>query len=256
MKVVILAGGLGSRISEETYLRPKPMVTVGNRPLLWHIMKKFSNHGFRDFVVCLGYKGEVIKEYFLNFNNYNSDLKISTRSGDLKLFGEAKEEDWTVTLVETGLEAKTGERLKKVKEYVNEEAFFFTYGDGLTDQNLLETQQFHKMKGKLVTLTAVNPPARYGAVSVSSGIVEAFSEKNSSPSSLINGGFFVVNPGIFSVLEKFENPSWELDVLPELVELRDLAAFEHTGFWFAMDTLRDKEHLENLWGDAPAPWMK
>lgn len=255
MKVVILAGGLGSRISEETYLRPKPMVTLAEKPILWHIMKKFANHGINDFIICLGYKGEVIKEYFLNFKSYNSSVTTNTASGEVVILDEGHE-DWRVSLIDTGASANTGERLKQVQKYVGKESFFFTYGDGLTDQDLLATALFHREKGKLVTLTAVNPPARYGAVSVNSGIVESFSERTSSPDSLINGGYFLVNPKIFETLNKLSNPSWEIDVLPKLAMEGNLAAFEHTGFWFAMDTLRDKEHLENLLESGSAPWLK
>ena len=255
MKVVILAGGLGSRISEETYLRPKPMVTLGEKPILWHIMKKFANHGFTDFVICLGYKGEVIKEYFLNFKSYNSNVTTNTSSGEVLILEESQE-DWKVSLIDTGASSNTAERLKKVQSYIGEASFFFTYGDGLTDQDLAATASFHREKGKLVTLTAVNPPARYGAVSVNSGIVTSFSERTSSPDSLINGGYFLVNPNIFGTLNRLSNPSWEVDVLPQLAKDGNLAAFEHTGFWFAMDTLRDKEHLENLLESGSAPWLK
>ena len=255
MKAVILAGGLGSRISEETYLRPKPMVTVGEKPILWHIMKKFANHGISDFIICLGYKGDVIKEYFLNFKSYNSSVITNTASGEVIILDEGHE-DWRVSLLDTGASANTGERLKQVQKYVGKESFFFTYGDGLTDQDLLATASFHKEKGKLVTLTAVNPPARYGAVSVNSGVVTSFSERTSSPDSLINGGYFLVNPNIFETLNRLSNPSWEVDVLPKLAMEGNLAAFEHTGFWFAMDTLRDKEHLENLLESGSAPWLK
>jgi glucose-1-phosphate cytidylyltransferase len=255
MKVVILAGGLGSRISEETYLRPKPMVTLAEKPILWHIMKKFSNHGINDFIICLGYKGEVIKEYFLNFKSYNSSVITNTTSGEVIILDEGHE-DWRVSLIDTGASANTGERLKQVQKHVGNESFFFTYGDGLTDQNLLATASFHKKKGKLVTLTAVNPPARYGAVSVNSGVVTSFSERTISSESLINGGYFLVNPNIFETLNRLSNPSWEVDVLPKLAMEGNLAAFEHTGFWFAMDTLRDKEHLENLLESGSAPWLK
>jgi glucose-1-phosphate cytidylyltransferase len=255
MQAVILAGGLGSRISEETYLRPKPMVTIGNKPILWHVMKKFSNHGIRDFTVCLGYKGEVIKEYFLNFKSYNSNFTTHTNSGETIIFDD-DHEDWQVNLIDTGASSNTGERLKQVRKYLGNETFFFTYGDGLTDQNLMSTVAFHKEKGKLVTLTSVNPPARYGAVSVNSGTVVSFSEKTSSPNSLINGGFFLVNSDIFEILNKLPNPSWEIDVLPQLAREGKLAAFEHTGFWFAMDTLRDKEYLEHLLEGGSAPWLK
>lgn len=255
MKAVLLAGGLGSRISEETYLRPKPMVTIANRPLLWHIMKKFSIHGISEFVICLGYKGEVIREYFLNFNSYNSSFLTSTKSGAITILDD-NSEDWRVTLVDTGVSSNTGERLKQVKKYVDDEVFFFTYGDGLTDQDLAATAQFHIKSAKAVTLTAVNPPARYGAVTVETGLVKNFFERTSSPNSLINGGFFVVNQEIFGLLEGFANPSWEVDILPTLARQGNLAAFEHSGFWYAMDTLRDKEYLEQLWESGSALWMK
>jgi glucose-1-phosphate cytidylyltransferase len=255
MRAVILAGGLGSRISEETYLRPKPMVTVGNKPILWHIMKKFSNHGINDFVVCLGYKGEVIKEYFLNFKSYNANFVAKVATGEFSIL-EEETENWNVTLVDTGMSSKTGERLKRVKQFLAGETFFFTYGDGLTSQDLNATSSFHFEKEKMVTLTAVKPPARYGAVTVKGGLVASFSERTSSPNSLINGGFFVVNPEVFSILDEHADPSWELDILPRLAKRGDLSAFEHTGFWFAMDTLRDKEHLEELWETGSSPWLK
>ena len=255
MKVVILAGGLGSRISEETYLRPNPMVTVGEKPVPGHVMKKFSNHGIKDFIICLGYKGDVIKEYFLNFRSYNSSVVTNTASGEVIILDEGHE-DWRVSLIDTGASANTGERLKQVQKYVGKESFFFTYGDGLTDQDLLATASFHDKKGKLVTLTAVNPPARYGAVSIKSGIVTSFSERTTSSNSLINGGYFLVNPSVFETLNRLSNPSWEVDVLPLLAMEGNLAAFEHTGFWFAMDTLRDKEHLENLLENGLAPWLR
>ncbi len=231
------------------------MVTLGKQPILWHIMKKFSGQGFNDFIICLGYKGEVIKEYFLNFKSYNSSFKTNTQSGELIVLDEGSE-DWRVSLIDTGAQANTGERLKKVEKYLHDESFFFTYGDGLTNQDLIATATFHREKGKTVTLTAVNPPARYGAVSVNSGIVENFSEKINSTSSLINGGYFLVDPAVFETLNLVSNPSWELDILPKLVEKRNLAAFEHTGFWYAMDTLRDKEYLEKLVESGSAPWLK
>ena len=229
MKAVILAGGFGTRISEESGVRPKPMVEIGGKPILWHIMKKFANHGINDFIICLGYKGDVIKEYFLNFKSYNSSVITNTASGEVIILDEGHE-DWRVSLIDTGASANTGERRKQVQKYVGKESFFFTYGDGLTDQDLLATASFHKEKGKLVTLTAVSPPARYGAVSVNSGIVTSFSERTSSPDSLFNGGYFLVNPNIFENLNRLSNPSWEVDVLPKLAMEGNLAAFEHTGF--------------------------
>jgi glucose-1-phosphate cytidylyltransferase len=218
-------------------------------------MKKFANHGIKDFIICLGYKGDVIKEYFLNFKSYNSSVITNTASGEVIIL-DAGHEDWRVSLIDTGASANTGERLKQVQKYVGKESFFFTYGDGLTDQDLLATASFHKEKGKLVTLTAVNPPARYGAVSVKSGIVTSFLERITSPNSLINGGYFLVNPSVFETLNRLSNPSWEVDVLPQLAMEENLAAFEHTGFWFAMDTLRDKEHLEYLLESGSAPWLR
>jgi len=255
VKAVILAGGLGSRLSEETYLRPKPMVTIGNRPILWHIMKKFSNHGITQFIVCLGFKGEVVKEYFLNFRAYNSSFSTFTKSGEVEGL-ETSLDDWKVTLVDTGVGSNTGERLKQVRSYLDSETFFFTYGDGLTDQNLESTLQFHQQSGKLVTLSAVKAPARYGAVTTSLGSVKSFSEHTSSRHGLINGGYFVVNPSIFESLNVLYNPSWEIDLLPELANQGKLGAFEHNGFWFAMDTLRDKEYLERLWETGSVPWLK
>jgi glucose-1-phosphate cytidylyltransferase len=231
------------------------MVTVGNKPILWHIMKKFSNHGINDFVICLGYKGEVIKEYFLNFKCYNSTFVTKVSTGEFRILGE-ESETWNVTLVDTGISSNTGERLKRVERFLECETFFFTYGDGLTSQNLNETSAFHFEKGKMVTLTAVNSPARYGAVTIRDGFVESFSERTSSPDSLINGGFFVVNRDIFPILNEYSNPSWEIDILPHLAKQGNLVAYEHTGFWFAMDTLRDKEYLEDLWETGSSPWMK
>lgn len=254
LKAVILAGGLGSRISEETYLRPKPMVTIGSRPILWHIMKKFSLHGIKDFIICLGYKSEVIKEYFLNFSVYQSDFEIQTSTGETSILSNGTE-DWSVKLVETGLNSNTGERLKRVSRYIDDD-FFFTYGDGLSSQDLSATYEFHMKKKKVVTLTAVNPPGRYGAVTTRSGNVLKFAEKTSSQNSLINGGFFVVNPAIFEILGNYEDPSWENDILPALASQGQLGAYEHYGFWYAMDTLRDKEHLEKLWESGNHPWLK
>lgn len=255
MQAVILAGGLGSRISEETYLKPKPMVTVGNKPILWHILKKFSQHGIDNFVICLGYKGNVIKEYFLNYKSYNSDIKVSLPDGKIEIF-DNDSEHWKVSLIDTGEYSNTGERLKRVEKFITDKDFFFTYGDGLTDQNLNDTFDFHKVRNSLATMTAVYPPARYGAVEIAHGTVLNFSEKSSTNSSYINGGFFVLNKDIFRILDKYTNPSWEVDILPKLSNLNKLNAFEHNGFWFAMDTLRDKEHLEEMLRNGSAPWLQ
>lgn len=254
MQAVILAGGLGSRISEETYLKPKPMVTIGNRPILWHILKNFSQHGIVDFIICLGYKGNVIKDYFLNYKFYNSDIKVSLTDGKIELFGKASE-NWKISLVDTGENSNTGERLKRVEKFVTHKDFFFTYGDGLTNQDLNATFDFHRKRNALATMTAVYPPARYGAVEISSGSVINFSEKATTRNAYVNGGYFVLNKDIFKLLHKFTNPSWEYDILPTLSKQNELSAFEHNGFWFAMDTLRDKEHLENLFRNGEAPWL-
>lgn len=254
MQAVILAGGLGSRISEETYLKPKPMVTVGNKPILWHILKKFSQHGINDFVICLGYKGNVIKDYFLNYKSYNSDIKVSLPDGRIEIF-ENESENWKVSLVDTGENSNTGERLKRIEKFIIDQDFFFTYGDGLTDQDLNDTFDFHMKRKSLATMTAVYPPARYGAVEIAHGSVVNFSEKSSTKHAYINGGFFVLNKEIFRLLDKYTNPSWEVDILPKLSNQNKLSAFEHNGFWFAMDTLRDKEYLEDLLRDGAATWL-
>lgn len=230
------------------------MVTIAGKPLLWHLMKSFSLNGINDFIICLGYKGEVIRDYFLNFSSYNSDFSINTSTGKTQLLGNHTE-DWNVTLVETGEFSQTGERLKRVQDYILGDVFIFTYGDGLSNHNVQSTIQFNTSHKTLVTLTAVMPPARYGAVEISDGLVTKFAEKSEVKSAMINGGFFVVNRDIFGFLSKFENPSWEFEILPKLALQNQVSAFQHDGFWYAMDTPRDKEHLENLVQCGQIPWL-
>ncbi|PQM55984.1 MAG: glucose-1-phosphate cytidylyltransferase [Rhodobacteraceae bacterium] len=256
MKVVILAGGYGTRLSEETHLRPKPMVEIGGKPILWHIMKIFSTHGFNDFIICCGYKGYVIKEYFANYLLHNSDVTIdlSTRSLDLH---SHKAEPWKVTLIDTGEATLTGERLKRVHPYLeDQEDFFFTYGDGLSDVNLTKLAKFHKAHGKKASVTVVKPPGRYGAVSMQTcGKVNSFEEKPPGDGGYVNGGFFVLSKDIFDFLPNEDSP-WESTPMTNLVEKDELMAFRHDGFWSAMDTLRDKNLLDGLWSSDRAPWKQ
>ena len=251
MKAVILAGGLGTRISEETYLKPKPMVEIGGKPILWHIMKIYSYHGINDFVVCCGYLGYVIKEYFTNYFNHMSDLTIDLSNNNVTVH-KRNSEPWKITLVDTGKETLTGGRLKRVQDYVaDEEEFCFTYGDGVADIDIGKSINFHKSHGKHATITAVAPPSRYGALELVGNKVESFKEKPEG--GLINGGFFVLEP---SVLDRISGDltSWEADVLPRLAADGELSAYRHGGFWQPMDTLRDRTRLEELWARGEAPW--
>jgi glucose-1-phosphate cytidylyltransferase len=255
MKVVILAGGLGTRISEETALRPKPMVEVGFQPILWHIMKSYSAHGFNDFVICCGYKGYVIKEYFANYFLHMSDVTFDMKSNEMFVHHQ-KAENWKVTLVDTGEASMTGGRLKRVTEYVqNEEFFFMTYGDGVSDIDITATLNFHKSHNKLATVTAVRPPARYGVLNLSGSLVTGFVEKPVGKDSMINGGFFVLSPKCLELISNDETV-WEHEPLTMLTQREQLMAYEHNGFWQPMDTLRDKVLLENLWSSGKAPWKK
>jgi len=254
-EAVILAGGMGSRLSEETTLKPKPMVAVGGKPILWHIMSRFALFGVKRFVVCLGYKSEVIKDYFSNFSLFNCDVEVSIANKQVRILGE-NDVDWVITLAETGEKSNTGERLRRVKKYISGDDFFFTYGDGLTNQDLKLTYDFHLLNEKKITLTAVNPPARYGAIETDGSVVTRFMEKSYNPDSLVNGGYFVVNRSVFDEIERYANPSWEFDILPNVASQGDLVAFEHKGFWFAMDTIRDKEYLEGIWQKGNAPWLE
>jgi glucose-1-phosphate cytidylyltransferase len=252
MKAVILAGGLGTRISEESHLKPKPMITIGGKPIIWHIMKLYSHYGVNEFVICLGYKGYVIKEYFANYFLHMSDVTFDMANNKMEVH-EQHAEPWKVTLVETGEDAQTGGRLKAVRDYVGDDTFCFTYGDGVSDINIAELIEFHKSHGKSATVTAIQPPGRYGALNIQDKGVQNFQEKPAGDGAWINGGFFVLEP---SVLELIDNPetSWEAEPLEKLALDDELMAFKHNGFWQAMDTLRDKNHLEKLCRNAKAPW--
>jgi glucose-1-phosphate cytidylyltransferase len=253
MKVVILAGGLGTRLSEETSLKPKPMVEIGGKPILWHIMKMYSTHGINDFIICCGYKGYVIKEYFSNYFLHQSDVTFCMKSNSTKVH-QKRVEPWTITLVDTGDNSMTGGRLGRVSEYVkNEEAFCFTYGDGVSDVNITELIAFHKEHGKDATLTSVYPPGRFGALDVQGNQIKKFTEKPKSDGALINGGFFVLSP---KVLERIsgDDCTWEQGPVKNLAIDGHLMAFTHRGFWQPMDTLRDKVYLQELWEGGKAPW--
>lgn len=253
MKAVILAGGLGTRLSEETSLRPKPMVEIGGRPILWHIMKMYASHGVNDFVICCGYKGYVIKEYFANYFLHMSDVTFHMAENRMEVH-QKRAEPWNVTLVDTGDDSMTGGRLKRVADYVrDEEAFFFTYGDGVSDVDISATLAFHRAHGKKATLTATYPPGRFGALDMHAGRVLNFKEKPKGDGALINGGFFVLSPRVLDYIEN-EATIWEQEPLISLAAEGELMAYEHAGFWQPMDTLRDKHLLEGLWSSGKAPW--
>lgn len=253
MKAVILAGGLGTRISEETSVRPKPMVEIGGKPILWHIMKMYSAHGVNEFIICCGYKGYVIKEYFANYFLHMSDVTFDMRSNRMEVHHQ-KAEPWMVTLVDTGEDTLTGGRLKRIARYIeSEEEFCFTYGDGVSDVNIGESIRFHRLHGKLATITAVQPPGRYGAIEKTGQLVSGFVEKPRGDGGMINGGFFVLSPKVLGLIEN-DQTSWEGAPLTELAAMGEMMAFEHRGFWQPMDTLRDKNHLEHLWSSGSAPW--
>jgi glucose-1-phosphate cytidylyltransferase len=253
IKAVILAGGLGTRISEETHLKPKPMIEIGGKPILWHIMKHYSAHGVNEFVVCCGYKGYVIKEYFANYFLHMSDVTFDMANNQMHVH-QQNAEPWKVTLVDTGEDTMTGGRLKRVANYIkDEEAFCFTYGDGLSNLDIRALLEFHRRHGKWATVTAVQPPGRYGALRMSDMQVTGFREKPSGDGGLINGGFFVLSPKVIDLIEG-DDSSWEGKPLVELAEMGQMMAFEHRGFWHPMDTLRDKAHLEDLWSTGKAPW--
>lgn len=253
MKAVILAGGLGTRISEETHIKPKPMIEVGGRPILWHIMKIYSAHGVNDFVVCCGYKGYIIKEYFANYFLHMSDVTFDIGNNQMEVH-QRKAEPWRVTLVDTGENTLTGGRLKRVAPYLrDEEAFHFTYGDGVADVDITALTRFHASHGRWATVTAVSPPGRYGALNVVGSEVRGFYEKPRGDGGRINGGFFVLSPPCLDLIEG-DTSSWESEPLEQLAASNQLKAFEHTGFWRPMDTLRDKNQLEGLWQSGAAPW--
>lgn len=255
MKAVILAGGLGTRISEETHLKPKPMIEIGNKPILWHIMKLYSSNGINDFIICCGYKGYLIKEYFANYSLHQSDVTFDLETNNIIVHND-RSESWTITLVDTGENVMTGGRILAVKDYLkNEEVFCLTYGDGVADIDIKKSIQFHKEHKKKATITAVIPPARFGALDIKDSVVIDFIEKPDGDGGLINGGFFVLST---EVIDLIDGPDciWEQKPLKNLANQNELMAFEHNGFWQPMDTLRDKELLERLWSQDIAPWKK
>ena len=254
MKAVILAGGLGTRISEETHLKPKPMIEIGGKPILWHVMKIYSHHGINDFVICCGYKGYVIKEYFANYFLHMSDVTFDMAHNKMEVHQQYAE-PWRVTLVDTGDETMTGGRLKRVASYLKEEdAFCFTYGDGVSDIDIGKLIEFHKAQKTKATITATLPPGRFGALAFDGNKVSSFQEKPKGDGAMINGGFFVLSPEVINLI-KDDSTIWEREPLETLASEGELSAYHHTGFWQPMDTLRDKVHLEELWASGDAPWM-
>ena len=253
MKAVILAGGLGTRLSEETGLKPKPMVEIGGKPILWHIMKGYSAYGVHEFIICCGYKGYLIKEYFANYFLHQSDVTFDMSLNSMEVH-EKRAEPWKVTLVDTGENTMTGGRLKRVAEYLrDEEEFLFTYGDGVADLDITKTIEFHRQHGKLATLTATYPPGRFGALKIEDHRVVSFQEKPQGDGGMINGGFFVLSPQVIDYIDE-DSTVWEQYPLNQLAQEGQLMSFEHKGFWQPMDTLRDKQYLENLWAKNKAPW--
>jgi len=253
MKAVILAGGKGTRISEESHLRPKPMIEIGGRPILWHIMNLYAHHGVNDFIIALGYRGHMIKEYFANYVLYSSDVTVDTGRGEIR-YHQNYAEPWRVTMVDTGLETQTGGRLKRLARYLDPgEAFCMTYGDGVADVDIRSLVDFHARHGKSATVTAVIPPGRYGALMIEGDEVRSITEKPPGDNAFINGGFFVLNPEVIDRIDGDETP-WELAPLEGLARDGELQAFRHTGFWQPMDTLRDRTTLENMWASGEAPW--
>jgi glucose-1-phosphate cytidylyltransferase len=254
MKAVILAGGLGTRISEETQLRPKPMVEIGGRPILWHIMKLYSAHGIDEFVICAGYRGYMLKEYFANYFLHTSDVTFDVKENRMEVHRRGAE-PWRVTVVDTGDHTMTGGRLKRVRDYLGTERFCFTYGDGLSDVDISALVAYHRESGKLATVTAVQPPARFGALDVERNLIRGFREKPRGEGGWVNGGFFVLEPAVLDYVAGDETV-WEQEPLETLAAKGELCAFRHEGFWQPMDTLRDKTLLEGLWASGKAPWKK
>ncbi|MCX5694149.1 MAG: glucose-1-phosphate cytidylyltransferase [Candidatus Omnitrophica bacterium] len=254
MKVVILAGGRGTRISEETEVLPKPMVEIGGKPVIWHIMKLYSYYGFNDFIICLGYRGYMIKEYFSHYFMHMSDVTIDLSKNETKVHTTASE-PWKITLVDTGLDTMTGSRLKRVEKYVGNESFLLTYGDGLADINMKELVEFHKANKRLATLTAIQNVGRFGVLDIAAGNkVSSFLEKPKGEGGWINGGFFVLEPEVFSFIENYDSIIWENQPLENLAKQGKLSAYKHTGFWGCMDTLRDKNNFERIWQSGTASW--
>jgi len=253
MKAVLLAGGFGTRLSEATDLLPKPMVEIGGRPILWHIMKIYTHFGINDFIICLGYNGYVIKEYFINYYRHMSDLSVDTGSGDIEIH-QARTEKWRVTLVETGLDTMTGGRLKRISKYLSpNEDFLMTYGDGVASINIQALIEFHRNEGRLATVTAVRPPGRFGALEIEDNRVERFTEKPQGDGSIINGGFFVLSPKVLDYVEG-DATIWESEPMERLAREGELSAYRHSGFWQPMDTLRDRRELEQMWVSGNAEW--
>jgi len=252
MKAVILAGGLGTRISEETLVKPKPLIEIGGMPILWHIMKIYSHYNINDFVICCGYKGYMIKEYFANYSLHMSDVTFDLEKNTMNVHHKSVE-PWKITLVDTGLNTMTGGRLKKIKDYLDDETFCFTYGDGLSDVNISELINFHKKQKTLSTVTAVRPAARFGSMKVEQNVVTKFQEKPLGDGNWVNGGFFVLEPKVIDYI-KNDYTSWELEPLEKLTQENQLSAFKHNGFWQPVDTLRDKNQLEELWNSNKAYW--
>ncbi len=251
MKAVILAGGLGTRISEESHLKPKPMIEIGGKPILWHIMKIYSYYGINDFVICCGYKGYMIKEYFANYFLHMSDVTFDMKQNRMEVH-EKHAEPWRVTLIDTGQDTLTGGRLRRVRDFIGDETFCFTYGDGVADLDISKLISFHRNHGKLATVTAIQPPGRYGALNINGVQVNSFQEKPDGDGAWINGGFFVLEPVVIDSIEG-DQTSWESGPIVKLAQEGQLMAYQHNGFWQAMDTLRDKNHLEELWQTRP-PW--
>ena len=252
MKAVILAGGLGTRISEETHLKPKPMVEIGGRPILWHVLKCYSAHGINDFIICAGYKGYIIKEYFANYFLHMSDVTFDMKENRMEVH-QRRSEPWRVTIVDTGENTMTGGRLKRVREYLDDGTFCFTYGDGVGNVNITESLAFHKREGRPATLTGVQPPGRFGALEIEGNRIKSFQEKPDGDGSWINGGFFVLEPSVIDLIDA-DSTIWERKPLESLAKTDQLSIYKHNGFWQPMDTLRDKQHLEELWASGKAPW--
>ena len=254
MKAIILAGGFGTRISEESHLKPKPMIEIGGKPILWHIMKIYSTFGIHDFVICLGYRGYFIKEYFANYFLHMSDVTFDMANNKMEVH-QASAEPWRVTLVDTGDDTQTGGRLKRVARYVGEEEFCFTYGDGVTDLDVGKLIAFHRQQKSLATVTAIQPPGRFGALNVENRRITGFNEKPKGDRGWISGGFFVLSPRVFDYIDG-DATIWEREPMQTLAREGNLSAFMYEGFWHCMDTLRDKNHLEDLWASGKAPWKR